>query len=108
MVWEAQWDHWLGLGHHRRDPRGDSKGGISDSYDKKGYWRWSLWGKMKEELKTKADDTQRMWGQKRGSRIDTDTTRVAYWPGLISKERRPHVLKMRINHEDTFVSLYLH
>ena len=43
-----------------------------------------------------------------GSRIDTDTTRVAYWPGLISKERRPHVLKMRINHEDTFVSLYLH
>ena len=37
MVWEAQWNHFLSLGHHsgdpRGDPRGDSKGGIGDSYD---------------------------------------------------------------------------
>ena len=37
MVWEAQWNLYLGLGHHsgdpRGDPRGDSKGGIGDSYD---------------------------------------------------------------------------
>ena len=37
MVWEAQWNHCLGLGHHsgdpRGDPRGDSRGGIGDSYD---------------------------------------------------------------------------
>ena len=36
MVWEAQWNLYLGLGHHsgdpRGDPRGDSKGGIGDSY----------------------------------------------------------------------------
>ena len=38
MVWEAQWNLYLGLGHHsgdpRGDPRGDSKGGIGDSYDR--------------------------------------------------------------------------
>ena len=38
MVWDAQWNHYLGLGHHsgdpRGDPRGDSKGGIGDSYDR--------------------------------------------------------------------------
>ena len=37
MVWDAQWNLYLGLGHHsgdpRGDPRGDSKGGIGDSYD---------------------------------------------------------------------------
>ena len=37
MVWEAQWNLYLGLGHHSGDPRGDSrgdsKGGIGDSYD---------------------------------------------------------------------------
>ena len=36
MVWEAQWNHYLGLGHNFGDPRGDprgySKGGIGDSY----------------------------------------------------------------------------
>ena len=38
MVWDAQWNLYLGLGHHsgdpRGDPRGDSKGGIGDSYDR--------------------------------------------------------------------------
>ena len=37
MVWDAQCNHYLGLGHHsgdpRGDPRGDSKGGLGDSYD---------------------------------------------------------------------------
>ena len=37
MVWEAQWNLYLGLGHHsgdpRGDPRGDFRGGIGDSYD---------------------------------------------------------------------------
>ena len=40
MVSDAQWNHYLGLGHHsgdpRGDPRGDSKGGIGDSYDGNG------------------------------------------------------------------------
>ena len=40
MVWDAQWNLYLGLGHHsgdpRGDPRGDSKGGIGDSYDGNG------------------------------------------------------------------------
>ena len=34
MVWEAQWNLYLGLGRHSGDPRGDSKGGIGDSYDR--------------------------------------------------------------------------
>ena len=43
MVWEAQWNHYLGLGHHNSDPRGDPRprgvprgdprGVICDSYD---------------------------------------------------------------------------
>ena len=37
MVWEAQCNHDLGLGHHscdpRGDPRGDSNSGICDFYD---------------------------------------------------------------------------
>ena len=37
MVWDAKWNHYLGLGHHfgdpRGDPRGDFRGGIGDSYD---------------------------------------------------------------------------
>ena len=37
MVWDAQWNPYLGLRHHsgdpKGDPRGDSKGGIGDSYD---------------------------------------------------------------------------
>ena len=33
MVWEAQCNHYLGLGHDIGDPRGDSKGGIGDPYD---------------------------------------------------------------------------
>ena len=64
MVLEAQWNHYLGLGHHSGDPRGDPRGdfthlvglayhnshprgdlwgdprgGISDSYDRNGYGR---------------------------------------------------------------------
>ena len=43
MVWDAQWNLYLGLGHHsgdpRGDPRGDSKGGIGDSYDGNGSGR---------------------------------------------------------------------
>ena len=23
MIWDAQWNHYLGLGHHSGDPRGD-------------------------------------------------------------------------------------
>ena len=34
MVWDAQGDHYLGLEHDHDDPRGDSKGGIGDSYDR--------------------------------------------------------------------------
>ena len=54
MVWDAQCNHYLGLGHHSGDPRGDPrgyfKGGIGDSYDgndlgsdsyEKSYWKWS-------------------------------------------------------------------
>ena len=26
MVWETQWNHYLGLGHHSGDPRGDPRG----------------------------------------------------------------------------------
>ena len=37
MVWDAQCNHYLGLGHDHDDPRSDSrddsKGGIGDSYD---------------------------------------------------------------------------
>ena len=37
MVWDAQWNHYLCLGHHSGDPRGDPRGdfwgGIGDSYD---------------------------------------------------------------------------
>ena len=38
MVWYAQWNHYLGLGHHSGDPRGDSRGdskdGIGNSCDR--------------------------------------------------------------------------
>ena len=46
MIWEAQWNHYLGLRHHSGDPRGDPRprgvprgdprGGICDSYDGNG------------------------------------------------------------------------
>ena len=43
MVWEAQCNHYSGLGHHfgdpRGDPRGDSEGGICDPYDGNGFGR---------------------------------------------------------------------
>ena len=26
MVWDAQWEHLLGLGHHHGDPKGDARG----------------------------------------------------------------------------------
>ena len=43
MVWEAQWNQYLGLGHHsgdpRGDPRGDFRGGIGDSYNGYDYGR---------------------------------------------------------------------
>ena len=43
MVWEDHLNHYLGLGHHSDDPRGDSrgdsKGGICNSYDGNGYGR---------------------------------------------------------------------
>ena len=38
MVWEAQWNHYLGLRNHSGDPRGEPRGdlrcGIGDSYDR--------------------------------------------------------------------------
>ena len=51
MVWEAQWNLYLGLGHHSGDPRGDPRGnprgnprgGISDSYDGNDSYEKSCW-----------------------------------------------------------------
>ena len=52
MVWDAQWNHYLGLGHYSGDPRGDpmgdSKSGIGDSYDGNDSQRWFLWEKLLE------------------------------------------------------------
>ena len=43
MVWDAQWNHYLGPGHHSGDPRGDVRGdvrgGIGDPYDGNGNGR---------------------------------------------------------------------
>ena len=54
MVYEAQWDHWLGLGHHSGDPRSVPRGDLRVVYVilmtemilegdscEKSCWKWS-------------------------------------------------------------------